>query len=91
MLKYLAVLVLAFGFAPFAGHAAVSKTCDDLRKQVEALDREVVCAQQKGGNARLDVMLERNFLTQVYEMSRCPDRSFSSKVLQARERVRCER
>ena len=65
--------------------------CDRLEARVLKLDRDIICAERKGGSARLDYMLERNFMMQLHEASRCSSRKMPAAVMNARLNPRCER
>lgn len=94
MTKYLLVLALAFVVAPLAAHAqsnmSLRAECQRIEARVIELDRQVVCAEQKGGSARLDYMLERNFMMQLHESSKCSSRKVPEAVMKARLRPRCD-
>lgn len=89
MMKCWTALVLALAFVPLASHAAVN--CGAFEKRIIELDHDIVCAERKGGSARLDYMLERNFLTEMYNIASCPERKFVERVMNARANVKCER
>lgn len=94
MNKLLMAVALAFLVAPVAGFAqtqSVFAECRSLQARVLELDRQIVCAEKKGGSARLDYMLERNFLMQLHESSKCSSRKVPEAVMKARANPRCER
>jgi hypothetical protein len=92
MNKHLMGLVLAVALAPLAGHAATATSdCKALQTRILELDRDIVCAEKKGGNARLDYMLERNFLMQLHEASICSSRKVPEAVMKARAKMKCGR
>lgn len=92
MMKSLVVLGLVTAVAPLTGHAQTTYgDCKELQARVIELDQQIVCAEKKGGNARLDYMLERNFMMQLHEASKCSSRKVPEAVMRARAKVKCGR
>ena len=94
MTKLLLAVVAGLAVAPLAGHAqsqSIFAECRQLQSRIIELDRQVVCAERKGGSARLDYMLERNFLMQLHESSKCSSRKVPEALMKGRQNPRCDR